>query len=528
MGEEKTTGSGSTTLRAEGARRSAPDGPGRPAPWWRGPYAVLVACVLLWAVLVTVRHQWAGDFRLHLATIDGLRRDPLDPRDPMVGAGEGSPYYSPYTVFLAFAGWGVGARTVLEIAGLVNIALLLTGFWRLVGRRAGAFPAVLAVVFTLLLWGTEPRDWSGFLDLYSLSWTLTYPSTFATALMLLTWDVALSWLDRPGGWRRPALLAALCWVIVLTHPFTAINTVIGLVAFALCHFPRLRSALTWASLRWLLAAGAVAVAAVFVWPWSDITTLLGASGDFSEIHRPLIDDITRDWGLPGYLFALIGLPALFFAGRRPLGRELQALFAGALLVLAVGVLVLGNYGYGRVIPAVLLPLHLALAIRLGTATRRVPARVAYGVATFVVCLAGLDANAGGLLRAWDVSYDVLKDWNVHTKVQTPYDALARDIRPGTVVMTNVNWAGRVVNAHGAYTVRPSWPYPFVNEQERRDDVAAFFRKTASPAERSRIADRYDVSCVLAARSTAPMKKGALPGFDTRKMSGKQVLVCRRA
>ncbi|WP_146058987.1 hypothetical protein [Actinomadura rubteroloni] len=525
MTGERTTGRTGTVTRDR-----APAGPGEPdvraVPWWRGPYAVLAGLMVLWAVGVTLRHQWAGDFRLHLATIEALQREPWHPRDPMVGAADGSPYYSPYMVFLALAGHGVAARTLLEISGVVNVVLLLAGVWRFVGRRAGAFPAVLTVVFWLLLWGTEPRDWSGFLDLYSLSWTLSYPSTLATALMLFTWDAALTWLDRPAGWRRPALIGVLGFLVVLVHPFTAVNTMIGLAAFAVCRPHRLRAALTtWRSARWLLLATVVAGLAVLLWPWSDITTLLGASGEFSDIHRPLIEDITRDWGLPGYGLAAVCVPALALAGRRALGRELQALFLTAVFVLVVGVLVLGNYGFGRVIPVVLLPLHAALAIRLGTASRKVAVRIGYGLAALLFCVVGVVANVGGLVRLGHVDAAVAKKWNVRDS-HSPYDALVPLIRPGSVVITTRPWARRVVNARGAYSVQPGWPYPFVNEDERTRDAKAFFRERTTAQERQRIAERYHVACVLAWHTSPPLKPGGLAGFDRRTVSGKYVLACR--
>jgi hypothetical protein len=63
--------------------------------WWHDPYLIVALPVGLWAVLVTLRHTWVGDFQLHLATVDALARDLWNPKDPLVDAASGSPYYSP-------------------------------------------------------------------------------------------------------------------------------------------------------------------------------------------------------------------------------------------------------------------------------------------------------------------------------------------------------------------------------------------------------------------------------------------------
>jgi hypothetical protein len=88
--------------------------------------------------------------------------------------------------------------------------------------------------------GLSPQAWSGFTGLYSLSGTMAYPSLFATALMFLSWDLFLSLRDgrqdeRRGGlagWAVPGGLALALALLVLVHPFTAVNAVLGLGASA--------------------------------------------------------------------------------------------------------------------------------------------------------------------------------------------------------------------------------------------------------------------------------------------------------
>lgn len=475
------------------------------------PWAPVCAAVLGWAVLVVLRHSWAGDMRLHLGTLHGLLRDPWSPADPLVGAVTGSPYYSPYMVALAaFARLtALSPPTVLELAGLANVALWLWALIRFCRCLGGPAVGASAVVFSLLLWGLRPHEWSGFFGLYSLSWTMAYPSLTATALMLLAWRAYLE--------ARWVPLAPLLALILLIHPFTALNTALGLLAFALAAPARLRD-------RGQYAAGAAALLLALAWPWSDLTALPAAAGGLSDIHRELILDVVGDFGLAHYGLALAGLPALVTGiGRRPLGRELALLCALAVSVVGLGAAA-GSYGFARVLPVALLPLHLALASYLGTAAWDARKAVYAGV-TAVACAAGLYGNSGGLIRAWwkPVSPGTLEAWKARDP-NTVYAPVIREIEPGAVVLGDRSWPGRLVNGRGAYSVVPAWPYPFVDEAARRRDVRRFFSRDATDAERMTIIDRYRVDCLLTTRRG----RVDLPGFRVRARAAKSgvLLSCR--
>jgi hypothetical protein len=517
--------------RTLGLGRSAARARARGA-WWRDPYLIVAGLVLLWTVLVTFRHAWAGDFRLHLATVHALSAHLWIPADPLLGAASGSPYYSPYTVLLGAiaAVTGASPRTVLECAGIVNVVLLLVALRRFCRRLGGgSLAAALALVFTLLLWGLNPIEWSGFLGLYSLSWTMSYPSVIATAIMLFVWDAFLRHRDRPEGRRALVAIVALGTLVVLIHPFTAVNTVIGLVAFSLAD-PR---ALLRARSLWLAGAAVAILVLVLLWPWSDVFSLFGAAGAFDGVHKRLITDVVQQFGFKHYGFALIGLPALVMGGRRPLGRELQILFGLAVTLVAFGALT-GAYGMARAIPVAMLPLHFALASYLADARAgRSAVRLAYAGAALLVCCVGLYGESGGLVRAYwgDVSPATLRAWKGR-EVTSKYDPLAARVRPGDVVISDNQLVRRLVNAHGAYTVVPGWPYPFVADDAARSrDNLEFFDAGTRPERRRAIADHYGVTCVLVAHHRALLAPGMLPGFrreaQARTSHGLPALFCRR-
>ncbi|MEO3784760.1 hypothetical protein ABGB12_15590 [Actinocorallia sp. B10E7] len=492
-------------------------------------FALLLPYALVpWAVVMALSAPWGGDMRLHVATLFALRRDPWSPVDPLMGVSEGSPYFSPYAYVLTFAGWigDLEPLTVLRAAGVLNIAFWLWALRRFC-RRLGEGRAVFAsaVLFCLLLWGLKPQAWSGFVGLYSLSWTMAYPSLFATALMLLAWDLFLDLRDERPGWSVPAALALLLALLVLIHPFTAVNTVLGLAAFALAA-PRavLR--------RWRLApAAAGAVALALLWPFTNVTSLLGAPSGMAEIHWTLVDDLWADLGFAHYGLALVGLPALVARRARPLGREMLLLFGLAAAVLCVAS-AFGSWGFARVIPVAVLPLHLSAAAWLTEAGRH--RRIMYPV-TATACAVGLVGNQGGLTRPlWaPVRAATLAEWQSRDPA-TGYQDLVSRIRPGQVVAAETEWAGRVVNERGAYSLVPGWPYPFAEtgadgtgaEAARRADSDVLFGSGTAPARRAEVTGRYGVACVLADLSSPVLAPGALPGFRTVSTAGSVGLSCR--
>ncbi|MCT7356204.1 hypothetical protein N4P33_29245, partial [Streptomyces sp. 15-116A] len=184
--------------------------------------------VLLLAVIV--RLPWAGDLGMHAATLQRLRHSPLDPGNPLVDADTPSPYYSPWMLLLGLlakaTGWSV--FVVLRAGAVLGVALLVTGVWRYVRTLSAhrAAPA-LALLSLLLVWGTTPYAWSGFLGLNSLALTVAYPSTFALGLAFHFWAWLGVALRASGGWATWLGLGALWAMILLCHQFSGVVATAG-------------------------------------------------------------------------------------------------------------------------------------------------------------------------------------------------------------------------------------------------------------------------------------------------------------
>src|SRR5207302_2048124 len=97
-------------------------------------------------------------------------------------------------------------------------------FWTLRLFVHAIFPArhtdFYALLFLLVLWGFSPWMASGFLHLNYLIEGAAYPSTFATALVFLSWYICV--LIEKG--RKLLLLVPLTGIaaaVFLIHPITA-------------------------------------------------------------------------------------------------------------------------------------------------------------------------------------------------------------------------------------------------------------------------------------------------------------------
>ena len=485
---DERTGQPSPSARS----RLLPSGPGQ---WiaWAG--ALLVAALL---TAMAVRLPWAGDLGIHAATLQRLRHSLGNPGDPLVDADVASPYYSPWMVLLALVSkvTGLGVFGVLHLAAFVDLVLLLTGiraFVRTLTDRRAAVP--LAVLCVALLGGWELFTWSGFPGLTSLSLCLAYPSTFALGMAFHLWALVRRAVAGDWGLVRYLGLGVLLAVVLLSHQFTGVFTVLGLLAILLAARP-------WPSRAgWLRAAAGVALAAAIlaVWPYYSFFSLLGVGG-LDAIHRPLYHRLAGH-----FAFVLLGVAALVVRARRDRRDPLVIFFLLGALVYTAGGLT-GHYAYGRVLPAMLLSAQIALAVeatRAGTEEGAGAVRTArvfawLGAAALV---GGLWANVGTLGYLTPVrSVPVLRD-SPRQHAWASYAWIGRRIPYGQTIMTKDYFPLRQAPAYGAYTVESGYPDFFLpDDAQRAKDTERYFAPGTSRAERLHLLHKYHVRWVVEFRN----------------------------
>ncbi|MFS8478734.1 MAG: hypothetical protein FWJ93_07180 [Micromonosporaceae bacterium] len=500
------------------------------ARWLPRPDSYLLAslAVVAWAVGVVLANTWVGDYQLHVAAVRTLSEDLVSPADPMVGVGEGSPYYSPYVLLAALLVRATGATPVivLGVFGVLNVVLLLVALRRFVACFSPSpVAATAALAALLLLWGFRSPGWSGFADLYSLAHTLPYPSTFAFALMLLLWERL--WRLREGRTVDGFIVfAALAATILLVHPFTAVETGIGAVGLAVGARMPVRA---WSGLT---AAVAAAVGVVALWPYASVTDLFAAAPALVDIHRPLRAALL-DSGSLMCLYALVALPALALRVRRDRLDPLALMFALAAAVV-FGALVTGQHHLLRVVPVMMLPPQVAFGVLVGDRDAGPAwARLGSVAAAVVLFLGGLAVSttplrgaASAVPAAW------LPSAMARDASAPPAGADAERVRghaaPGAIVLTDAQHTDRRLNLLGYYAVNPGWPNPWIGDEDARAaSRARLLDSETTPAERGEIARRYDATCVLITRTPVVTDVGVIDGYQRVDTWGDRgALYCR--
>ncbi|MEU6220878.1 hypothetical protein ABZ845_25740 [Streptomyces sp. NPDC047022] len=437
-------------------------------------------------LLVIVRLPWAGDLGIHAATVERLRHRLLDPGNPLVDENTPSPYYSPWMVFLGLLArlTGLSVWVVLRIGALISLPLLVTGVWRYVRTlSAHRLAPPLALLCLVLLWGTEVFNWSGFLGLNSLALTVAYPSAFTLGLAFHFWAMLTRALKSPpAGWAVFLGLGVMWAVILLSHQFTGVVTTLGALATVVGAragrevWPR------------LLAAGALGVLILALWPYYDFFALFQVSG-LEEIHRSLYKHLFVRFGL-----VLFGVAALAVRARRDRRDPLVLFFLlGASMFTAGGLS--GHYSWGRVLPAVLIPAQLAAAVEVAGAVRGRIRAVAAGVLAAALAV-------GAWTQAQTLGYVVGRKalpGPLAEKYQEPwtgYQWITPWVHYGDVVMAK-QFAERGIPAYGPYTVEPGYPDFFLpDEKKRQAAVRTYFEAGQPRGARLGVLKSYGVRWVV--------------------------------
>ncbi|MCA9054556.1 MAG: hypothetical protein KDA75_12005 [Planctomycetaceae bacterium] len=453
--------------------------------------------------------DWSGDFWEHAAVVRELSLRPFAPRHPQFLSDAADQFYSPYAVGVGLLARGLKLSPVdaLAVAGFVNGVLLLLTFPLLVRSLTGDSRAsFLSLVFTLLLWGQDPWQWSGFLHLSTLLHILPYPSTFATALSFACCGLYARYVET-GRVSVLACMVMLAVVATITHPTTAAALAVVLAAIRLGRGP-----LRPARIDVPLAPGVMtAVIALAVWPYFPILEL--AAGDSSyraEFHadcHELYESILRR------TFPIIpGILLVVWRARKNLRDPLWLSFLGLSAAYAWG-WASGVLQFGRMLPWVVLTIHVAVADwftlqlcaeqctpRQHWWTRSLQAGLVLGLvaaAAFSQAIAGMEPLRG----------------RSEPKRFEGYVEIARHIQHDDVVLgdTQSSW---VIPALGGRSIAADHPQAFIaDHDERRRDVAMFLDPATPAEERQEIIEAYDVRWILLNRNSSEVSGSVLQALE---------------
>ena len=450
---------------------------------WR--YWVLSILLTGLMLSATLERDWGGDFWEHGAVVRELAANPLSPQHPQFALDAPHAFYSPYSMIVALASRGLGLSPIraLAIAGLCNLALVLFGLRFFIhSLTLSKGTSFWTLLFTLILWGALPWDWSGFLHLRILDNVLPYPSTFTTGLAFVCY-AAFYRYRQTGRYRLLAVLLIAFPVILICHPPTAAAAFLVLCGLSIAsgiHSVR-------QSLMLLAALSVWSGIVVSLWPYFPFWGIVTASDatNIKEFHATallLYEDV-----LARTFPALLGLPFLALRFRSNRRDPLPLIFVVLAAAYAVGPM-LGLWQFGRMMPSLVLVLHIALADRVAYVEHRAisgAVKLRNLMAMYIVVGASLLMcadlwNVSSRFRHWIPEQDPNADYEFLEDYIGQYDVVISDLHSSWIVPT---FGGRVVAV--------PHPQAFVDSHDiRRQDLDRFFSDDTTQSEREAIIKRY--------------------------------------
>lgn len=458
-------------------------------------YALLAAATVALTAVQTLNGQWSSDMWEHVAVVRELITRPFDPAHPQILSDAAHPGFSPYTVALGVVGGvtGTSALTVLSAAAVLNVALLLAAWHAFVvavteNRRAPFW----SLLFMLLLWGASPYRYSGFFGLNSIGFVAPFPSTFATAVALITIVGALRLTGAPSVAHLLGVGVGTA-LVVLVHPLSAPWLLAALAAVGIT---RLRGLRSW--LGALLALG-LTITICLLWPYYSFVELLRGTGDLEALNASMYTDV-----LVRLLPAMLGLVVIVRRFRAH-PRDLLALFLiGASSLWLLGA-VTNNTSYGRSLAFVVIVLHVALADGVGRLEARAHWRHAsrrdqVGAAALAALLVlGLVTTSPGWVRMIPppLLSASLRDADELVRPEEAFELLVGNVGRTEVVLSPHPSDNRIIPALAGRTLTLAAPRPFVDDLEARAVAQRdYVDRATTVAERRAIETRYDVRFVL--------------------------------
>jgi len=474
------------------------------------PYVAVGAALAALMLGQTINRLWSTpDFWLYSAAVKEFASRPLHPLHPILAGGGADPYMNPYTFVLGIVSRESGLDTVdvLAVAGMCNLAALLTGIW-VFTRAVSSKPLAptLVLVFTLTAWGWAPWRWSGYFNLNSIGSGLPLGSTFASALGLFVLAVFIRWLQT-GRWQQLAFVAAGYSVVLLSHQLTGLWVGLVGLGFAVGQPHRW----TFPSVRNLVLALGIMATLLLSWPFYSIARLVTSAAGYDSFNAGTYRGVIMRSALatPGLV---IMCARLRHNRRDPLG-----LASIAVLAVFVAGWITRHDSYGRVFPGLILTLHIAmadwLADRLHARQRMKPDQRLVALASSLVVVAGIAGTATGWIRGVPralLPAGVADDQRLRSQIE-PYTRFGDLIDQGVTVAAPTDIALAVAGG-GAKLIGAPVPTPFVDSNDLRvTDMAAIVDPTTTGAIRIALLAKYGCRWLVVRDVAADSMSRSLPG-----------------
>ncbi|MFH1201750.1 MAG: hypothetical protein V1674_02540 [Candidatus Omnitrophota bacterium] len=450
-------------------------------------YLILSIFVLVLMVFHTVNGQWGGDFWIHSAVIRELATHPIFPQHPQVLLDAPHTFYSPYALGVAWISRLTNLTPIatLSIVGIINLILFLIWFrlfiFLLFDGKNSENISFYSLLFMLILWGRNPWTWSGFLHLWTLGYVLPYPSTFAAALMFLSFSIYIQILKGKSQLSFFALFIAIV-LVLLTHPPTAVVMCICLIMLSIS----LGGIRRWRNYALLMGVFFLSFLFAAAWPcypfWQNV--ILSQPSTFLEHSYTFYSGaFTRIFPV------IIGLPLLMLRIRLNWRDPLALMFFGLCLIYFYGA-ISRNWSYGRVIFYIVLMLDIVIAVWFV----RIESELTLGNSVSLLAYRGMIILIlicvirvlPVLIRCFLGGQNDYGTYLFLSKYTKQYDVILSDIETSALIPV---FGGKVVAA-------PPTLYGVNDAEERIEDLERFFKDNAYYNTQLNIIRKYKVGFLL--------------------------------
>ena len=464
---------------------------------------------------LTLYGNHGSDFWEHSAVVKELATHPLSPQHPLFNLNKPHMFFSPYHLgvgLLARLG-GITPIDAMALAGVGNLLLLLVGLRLLIHYFFENFQDSIAfytLILVLFLWPAGAWGWSGFIHFQVLSKVLPYPSTFAIASTFLIFALYHHALAHEKKFQV-LLTGLLSTVVVLTHPPTAVVTLIGILAISL-HFYNIIGFRALAS-GLVLLIGTFLLA--FLWPYYSFFDLVILNGSNQTSHRLITITTEPKKGIsemyarayliwPSLVLLPFALPSLRSRLRANNFDSFVVMLGATVLTYILGYFVgylTGNYHLGRTISFIAIFIQIALAARLAQLETTMregkywPSLAVMLVFVVLVATVALNSpNKNTLAQAY-------MGFQGSRPSYKKYEALGRYVKQYDVIMADSETSWKIPVFAGKIIAFKKIVAFIDDHSARRKDQRTFFSKTVQPEEKFSILNKYQVDYILINKKT---------------------------
>lgn len=471
----------------------------------RSRFLSLIFVLVLCIAVRTTSSVFYGDFWEHAALVRYLSTDLSGNSHPFFYLTAQHAFISPYILLVALSAiaFDISPINALATSGVLNFILFYLGLYFWIKRLSPKFcytSSIYALLAILFLWGHDPWGYSGFLHYQILLDVLTYPSTFALAITLLALSINSNAITQQRFFQL-FFVFLLFYVVMLTHPLTAIFFGCGLIAQLWCVSTHQLSRRIFIN----GVFGLIAIGLATQWPYYSIVELATGAGDVyhPENKSMYVDVLARIWP------TLVALPLASWAIKDRAGQSVILI-----ILMLTGVYIYGGltekYSFGRVISIIMILMQILIAVGLARleiwAIARLPAlRILIPVALFGSLLyLSMPWLVATSTRALTVANSIRLGRPI--SLQHSYKDLLfleQQVDAKSVVLSDINTSWIVPSIRGK-VVGALHPQAFVPDQRQRfNDVNTFFEPTTTIQQQIAIAKKYHVDFLLLNKETTP-------------------------